>query len=62
MTLFRDAFNTNARLARERKYQIACSSRRQNRQKDMSRGKSVYGRYALRNYLRSRLRQKLGQS
>jgi len=61
MTLFRHALTTKTRLDLEREQETACGSTGQgaNRQPRFSR--SAYRRYAFRNHLRSRLRQKLGR-
>jgi len=56
MTSFRNAIISNTGLNLERERHTACGSSGKNCKKE---GKSVYGRYALRNHLRSRLRQKL---
>ena len=61
MTLFSNTVTTITRLDIEREHETACGSNRQNQNKETSPGKSVYGRYALRNHLRSRLRRKLGR-
>jgi hypothetical protein len=61
MTLFRNSVTTHTRLDIEREHETACSSNDQNCRKEANPGKSAYGRYALRNHLRSRLRQKLGR-
>jgi hypothetical protein len=58
MTLFRNAVITNTRLVRECEHERACGSSGRSR-RNLS--KTVYGRWALRNHLRSRLRQKLGR-
>lgn len=61
MTLFSNTVTTITRLDMERERETTCGSNGQNYKKETSPGKSVYGRYALRNHLRSRLRQKLGR-
>jgi hypothetical protein len=61
MTLFRHAVTTDSRIDIERKHETACGLNGENGKKEASPRKSVYGRYALRNHLRSRLRQKLGR-
>lgn len=60
MTLFRNAIITNTALNLTHGGDTACASMGKTSGKNCKKdGKSVYGRYALRNYLRSRLRQKL---
>lgn len=61
MTLFHNV-TTATRLNIERDNEPACGSSGQKSGKHASPRKSVYGRYALRNHLRSRLRQKTRQS
>ena len=56
MTLFRNAIITITGLNLKHEGDSACAAMGKNSKKDR---KSVYGRYALRNHLRSRLRQKL---
>ena len=60
MTLFRICV-TNPRLDMEREYETPCEANRENRKSEPRLGKTVYGRYALRNHLKSSLRQKLGR-
>ena len=57
MTWFRHGVTTNTRLDIEREHQTACDSH--NPKKELGFSRTAHRRYALRNRLRSRLRQKL---
>lgn len=61
MTWFRHAVTTNTRLDAEREHEAASRSRGQNSVSEPSFSRTAYQRFALRNHLRSRLRQKLGR-
>ena len=60
ITLLRDAVITNTQLDLGHENRTAYRSSGRNPKKETSAGKFVYGRYALRNHLRARLRQKPG--
>ena len=62
VALFRNTVITNTRLDGRREHQTAFDSNGQNRKKKASAGKSLYGRYALRNHLKARLEKKLKYS
>jgi hypothetical protein len=59
VALVRNRVISNTPLDGKQEHQTAFGSNGQNRKKRARPGKSVYGRYALRNHLRSRLREKL---
>lgn len=61
MILFRNPIIANPGLDRGRQYQTTPGLSGQHLKRTASARKSVYGRYALRNHLRSMLRQKLGR-
>jgi hypothetical protein len=61
MLWFRPAVTTKPRLDIERERETSCNSSSQNPKKETGFSRTACRRYALRNQLRSRLRQKLGR-
>ncbi len=60
MTRFRNYVQTHERLDIARKHETALNSSGQNPQREPGFSRIAYRKDALRNHLRSRLRQKLG--